>query len=235
MTAEKWVFTALEIRDQGIAYLSATRYRNYDIDDLANGKPKEQIVGPVQSECISKDGRPPAEIVATARMIQIADYLIEIWFSGDHNAAPSIMFLFGHQHAAASMFMRDPGQLAKLAIEPDGYLEIARSNFTLSKTKARDNFQRWMNKLSAGKKDKRIANEISILLCGWRKSPEFRSIPDNKVVDPVWERYIESPEPKERWPKKYHILTTPTILKYLRMSNAVGPPISREPRSSSKA
>ena len=45
MTGEKWVFTALELRDQGYAYLSSTRYRDNDIDDLANGKPKGPILG----------------------------------------------------------------------------------------------------------------------------------------------------------------------------------------------
>ena len=218
-----WILMVIDVRDFGLAYLRGTEYREYDIDQLADGKPFGRPIGRLASRNPTKDGRPPAEIVATAIMVQTAESLITAWRLGEQSVMPIGLFRLGREQAIADAFALDPGHFADLALRFDGYLEIAKSSQELSRKKAKDDFQRWVNKSAGDKSDRSVVDEIVILLCGWRNNTEFSSVPDDGVVTKLMEMYNGSPYPKDRYPKKFHKLSDTTIRKYLREGGAIGP------------
>jgi len=224
-TKTTWPHIANDAISLGRSYLSSTRYAKYDIQELAEGLPKERPLGRVLTPNPSKDGRPPAEIVAVAQLIQTAETLLEAWFEGADEMAPHGMYLLGHQMAVAKLLIKDPGNLADVALRDDGFLQIANESEKSIREKSWQRIQTSITNRNIRQKsvkaDDKIVRQIVMFVCAWRNSPELSSLPDDKVVPKVWEKYIESGVPNDLWPKKFHILTEPTVRKYLRMGGAI--------------
>jgi hypothetical protein len=228
MTDPKWPFIAMNALDMGRDYLATTRYRDIDIEQLAQGQPKGEKLGRAVTKNPSTDGYPPAEIIAVAIMVETAETLLEIWFHGLHERAPEGMHLLGHQQAVAKLLIRDPGHAADIAIDPAGYLKIAEERNKLWRKREAENFQRWRNKLKGDKKDEPIVAGIVILLCGWRRNSQFGSLPDSSVVAELTEMWNKSPYVRDQFPKKYRPLSEPTVRKYLRLGGAIAPAKTRK-------
>ena len=73
----------MKLRDEGSTYIRKSGWGTYEIDELADGSklskppPRNALL---RSRSVA--GRPPAEIVATAKMVQTADALVAAWEIG---------------------------------------------------------------------------------------------------------------------------------------------------------
>ena len=132
MTKPDWVGRAMKLRDEGSAYIRKSGWGTYEIDELADGS-KLSTPPPRNALLRSRSvaGRPPAEIVATAKMVQTADALVAAWEIGKKNFVPLGMYFLGREEAIAELLTVDIGHNASIALGYDAYLEIAASNQNL--------------------------------------------------------------------------------------------------------
>lgn len=140
MTKPAWVSRAMKLRDQGSTYIRKSGWGIYEIDELAVGsKLSELSPGSVILRSRSVAGRPPAEIVATAIMVQDADALVAAWEIGNKSFAPLGMYFLGRDEAIAELFTVDIGHNADLvlALDSESYLEIAVSNQKLAQEQSK--------------------------------------------------------------------------------------------------
>ena len=138
MTKPNWVGRAMKLKDEGSTYIRKSGWDTYEIDELAAGSKL-----PIRSVLLrsrSVAGRPPAEIVATAKMVQTADALIAAWKAGKEGSVPLGMYILGRDEAIAELFTVDIGHNADLALDNESYLKIAVSNQKLVREKSKNVF-----------------------------------------------------------------------------------------------
>ena len=142
MNKPDWVSRAMKLRDEGSAYIRDSGWSTFEIDDLADGFKLSRL--PTKNALLRSKavaGRPPAEIVATAKMVQTADGLIAAWETGKKKFVPLGMYMLGRDEAVAELFTVDIGHKSDLALGFQSYLEIAKSHQTLAQKESKKNFE----------------------------------------------------------------------------------------------
>ena len=85
-----WLKTPRKIIRQGKKYLARKGYKDHDIEELAKAWPVTHPASSISGRNALldiHDPRPLSEIVATAKMIQLAKLVIGAWELGQHDIA----------------------------------------------------------------------------------------------------------------------------------------------------
>ena len=209
-----WLKKPRKLIRQGKKYLARKGYNDHDIEELAKAWPVTHPAPSISGRNALldiHDPRPLSEIVATAKMIQLAKLVIEAWEFGQHDLAIEFLYYLGRQEAIAKTFVIFPGVSADVALDHDGFLRIAASAEKLMSKKIKNdlNLQQSRNVKKAKHAESKSARNLLICqkareLMNRKRSP-FGPRDITSAIIEQWERYFPG-EP----------LSKPTVRKILR-------------------
>ena len=129
MSGSMWQEIASLLAADGREFIRRAGWGDVEIDALAVASKRSEVRknnALLPSQPIN--GRPPAEIVSTAQMIQTAETILKLDTLEYADQLPAIMFILGQEEARASLFQAEQGHPPEAAIDAVARRQIGKKN-----------------------------------------------------------------------------------------------------------